>query len=373
MSRDPVEPARAVVACAGHRELARRAAVQGMVLLRNEQAALPLPATVTRLALAGALADAPNLGDHGSSRVYPPATCTIRAGLRSALPGVSLVGPAEPADAAVVVVGMSHNDEGERIMNEDLSFLGFPLNTRPGRWLVGRLMRVLTRFGRGGDRVRLTLSPRDEELIATVAAAHPRTIVVLIGGSAILMEAWRTKVPAILMAWYPGMEGGRAVADVLTGAEEPGGRLPFAIPTSAGHLPFFDAAADRIEYDAWWGQRKLDRDGHPAAYPFGFGLGYTTFDMSLVSVHGAVATVDVANTGGRPGSTVVQVYAVGEVPQLVGFRRVALDAGAATTVDVDLDLTPTLFRDPGTRTWHPRPGSPRFVAAPHSMRDPSSR
>ena len=74
------------------------------------------------------------------------------------------------------------------------------------------------------------------------------------------------------------MEGGRAIADVLTGAAEPGGRLPFAIPVDAAHLPFFDPDARRITYDAWWGQRKLDRDGHPAAYPFGFGLGYTTFD-----------------------------------------------------------------------------------------------
>jgi beta-glucosidase len=88
--------------------------------------------------------------------------------------------------------------------------------------------------------------------------------------------------------------------------------------------------------------------------------------MSLVSVHGPVATVDVANTGTRAGATVVQVYAINAVPQLVGFRRVSLDAGAATTVDVDLDLTPTLSRDPATGDWRPRPGSLRFLIAPHS-------
>ena len=165
-----------------------------------------------------------------------------------------------------------------------------------------------------GGRKALTLHRLDEALIAIVAAANPRTVVVVIGGSAIIMEAWRYQVPAILMAWYPGMEGGRAIADVLTGAQEPGGRLPVAIPTDARHLPFFDTEAKTIIYDSWWGQRKLERDGHPAAYPFGFGMGYTTFDMELlnhrVADGEAVATVRVRNTGQRAGSTVAQVYAI---------------------------------------------------------------
>jgi beta-glucosidase len=160
------------------------------------------------------------------------------------------------------------------------------------------------------------------------------------------------------------MEGGRAIADVLTGAHEPGGRLPLAIPTDARHLPFFDSRAKTIVYDSWWGQRKLDRDGNPAAYPFGFGLGYTTFDMELldhrVSDDAAVATVRVRNTGQRAGSTVAQVYAVNDatdaVPQLVGFRRVELPTGGEDTVAINLDLTPTTQRDPQTRTWSRRPG-----------------
>jgi beta-glucosidase len=199
--------------------------------------------------------------------------------------------------------------------------------------------------------------------------------VVVIGGSAILMESWRHRVPAILLAWYPGMEGGRAIADILTGAQEPGGRLPLAIPTSAGHLPFFDAAARHIRYDAWWGQRKLDRDGHPAAYPFGFGLGYTTFAMELTGhrADGAsgVASVRVANTGPRPGSAVVQVYAADAdaprpVPCLIGFRRVQLGAGEQASVDVELDLGPVRARDPLTRAWARRPGAWQILAAPHS-------
>jgi beta-glucosidase len=366
--RDPVT----AVPVSEHRALARRVAARGAVLLRNEQV-LPLPRTIRRIAVLGPLAGRPNLGDRGSSRVRPPTTCSILEGLREALPDTEIVTDADApgVEAAVVVVGLDHRDEGERIMSGDLGFLGFPFTLRPVRRLVGKLVELVAGLAEGGDRTRLTLADRDEELIRAVAARHPRTVVVLIGGSAVLMESWRARVPAILLAWYPGMAGGHAIADVLTGAAEPGGRLPVAIPTSAAHLPPFDATADRVVYDAWWGQRKLDRDGHPAAFPFGFGLGYTTWEMELLTEAGETATVRVVNTGARAGSTVVQVYAVDEaaerrVPQLVGFRRVELPAGAAATVEVPLDRTPTRERDPVTRAWGPRPGRWRLVAAPHS-------
>ncbi|MBL7498389.1 glycoside hydrolase family 3 C-terminal domain-containing protein [Frankia sp. CN7] len=392
-TRDEAEPAADVVAAPAHRALAREAAVRGTVLLRNEPAGgaplLPLPATTRRLAVLGHLAAAPNLGDHGSSTVRPPTTCSPLEGLREALPAVEIdhldgadaaaaARAAAAADTAVVVVGLTHDDEGERVMNDDpasLRVLGFPFTVPVLGRLLGHVARLLVRYGRGGDRASLTLRPRDERLIAAVAAANPRTVVVVIGGSAILMEAWRDRVPAILLAFYPGMEGGRALGDVLTGRAEPGGRLPFAIPTDAAHLPFFDAEARRVTYDAWWGQRKLDRDGHPAAYPFGFGLGYTTFDLELtghrVSGGDGAATVRVRNTGTRAGSTVAQVYAADAdaprpVPQLIGFRRVELAAGAATEVTIPLDLTPTLERDPTTRAWARRPGTWRILAAPHS-------
>ena len=244
--------------------------------------------------------------------------------------------------------------------------------------LVGRV------FVRGGDRTSLTLRPADERLIRAVAAANARTVVVLIGGSAILTESWRHRVPALVQAWYPGMEGGRALADVLIGRVEPGGRLPFAVPTDAAHLPPFDRHATRVVYDAWWGQRRLDRDGHAPAFPLGFGLGYTTFDVTLVEhtigPDAGTAVVRVRNAGARAGSTVAQVYAAqtvadddaaaGPVPQLLGFRRVRLAAGAEETVGVDLDPGPLRQRDPATRTWSWRGGEWSLMAAqcsPSSM------
>ncbi|WP_204082563.1 beta-glucosidase [Asanoa ishikariensis] len=375
------EPSPDVVASPAHRSLAHEVAVRGAVLLRNAPvsgaAVLPLPSS-SRVAVVGRLAAAPNLGDRGSSMVDPPSTSSPLSGLRTVFPDASYVDgldlaaaarAAGAADVAVVVVGMGPTDEGERITNDDpasLAFLGFPFTLRPVQRLASWLARRVTRFGPGGDRTRLTLHPHDEGLIAAVTDANPRTVVVVIGGSAIIMEAWRSRVAAILLAWYPGMEGGRAIADILTGAAEPGGRLPVAIPRDAAHLPFFDASARRIRYDAWWGQRKLDRDGHRAAYPFGFGLGYSTFTMTLVGGR----RVRVTNTGDRAGSTVAQVYAFDAdadrpVPVLVGFARVALDAGATAEVDVDLDLTPTRQRDPATRTWSQRPGRWQVVAAAH--------
>lgn len=390
--RTDTEPDRAVIAGVEHRALARHVATRGAVLLRNHPVdgtpMLPLPKGIRTLAVVGPLAGMPNTGDHGSSLVRPPTTCSPLQGLREALPGTDLLHVARDpaaaaraarhADAAIVVVGLGPRDEGERLLavgGPDPRVFGFPFRLRPVRRLLNAAIAAAGRILGGGDRSRLTLHPDDEALVTAVAAANPRTAVILIGGSAILTESWRHDVAAILMGWYPGMEGGRALADILTGTTEPGGRLPFAIPTDAAHLPLFDPSAEAVTYDAWWGQRKLDRDGVRAAFPFGFGLGYTTFDVELVGHcaddEGGVADVRVTNTGARPGSAVVQVYAFDAaaprpVPQLVGFRRVVLDSHATETVAVALDLTPTRQRDPHTRTWSRRPGDWRVLAAQHS-------
>ena len=195
-----------------------------------------------------------------------------------------------------------------------------------------------------------------------VTEANAYTAVVVIVGA---RSSWK---PGVIVSGdsdglVPG--DGRRAADpdaspALRGRVD-GCRSPFP-PTPAIYPSTHRAAT--IAYDSWWGQRKLDRDGHPAAYPFGFGLGYTTFDMKLVDHRAAdgeaVATVHVRNTGQRAGFTVAQVYAISDaadaVPQLVGFRRVELPAGGQDRVVITLDLTPTMQRDPETRTWSRRPG-----------------
>jgi beta-glucosidase len=389
---DPVTPGVGVVASPAHRALARRVAATSMVLLRNEVVGdapvLPLDSSVQRIAVLGRLADRPNLGDHGSSRVRPPSTVSPLRGLREALPGARIdavggrdvaaaVRAAQDADVAVVVVGMDQHDEGESVVTGgvDVGILGRAFRSGPLRARITAVARFAERFVRGGDRGSLDLDPADVRLVRAVAAANPRTVVVLIGGSAILTEAWRRDVPALLVAWYPGMEGGRALADVLTGRVEPGGRLPFVLPTDAAHLPPFDRTATAVAYDDRWGQRRLDADGHPPAYPFGFGLGYTTTTVRLVGHRfdddGGDAEVEVANTGDRTGGAVVQVYAADvaqqrPVAQLLGFARTTVPAGGRATVRVRLDPGPTLQRDPETRQWSARPGDWALLAAPHS-------
>jgi beta-glucosidase len=129
------------------------------------------------------------------------------------------------------------------------------------------------------------LHPDDVALIQAVAAVNTRTIVVVIrGGGIIVVDPWNTDVAAILVAWYPGMEGGAAIADMLLGDTEPGGWLPVTIPHRQTDLPTVDWTA--TTYGRWWGQRHLDRSNVEAAYPFGYGLGYTTFELE--DLHGAL-------------------------------------------------------------------------------------
>ncbi len=145
-----------------------------------------------------------------------------------------------------------------------------PLKRIAGRLLTGRIFPP--GFAKGGDRKSLTLHAKDEDLLLAVAAANPRTIAVLVCGSAVIMERWREAVPAIVVLWYAGMEGGNALADILLGKKKPTGRLPFAIPTSADHLPPFDNKAKTVSYSPLHGQALLDHLGVQAAFPFGFGL-----------------------------------------------------------------------------------------------------
>ncbi len=203
----------------------------------------------------------------------------------------------------------------------------------------------------GGDRVSLRLKDEDVALIRATAAANPRTVVVIVSAGAVITEEWRDEVPAVVFGWYSGSEGGAALAEVLFGATDVTGRLPYSIPTTEAHLPFFDRNATSITYDRWFGQRMLDRDGNAAAFPIGFGLSYTTFTIDglvVDSVEGEEisATATVTNTGSRRGRHIVQLYAALDEPDfparvLVGFAPVWLDAGETAEVSVTGSLRPT--------------------------------
>ena len=273
------------------------------------------------------------------------------------------------ADAVLVVVGYTHADEGEYIPPNQLQPHAalFPAPGPGEAELADKLINGMGEggFSPGGDRSSLRLRPEDEALIATVAAANPRTVVAVMAGSAVIMEAWRHTVPAILMLWYPGQEGGHALADILLGKVNPSGRLPCTFAASAGHLPYFDRDATAITYDLWHGYRKLLRDGNEPAFPFGFGLSYTHFahaDLELAADTLAPddtleATVNVTNTGRVAGDDVVQLYiaihgsAVERAPrELKAFARVHLAPGETRQVRLTVPVAELAWFDEG-RGW----------------------
>ncbi|MFF4028335.1 glycoside hydrolase family 3 protein [Streptomyces sviceus] len=214
----------------------------------------------------------------------------------------------------------------------------------------------------GYDRRDLTLPGRQDELVRAVAAANPNTVVIVNSGSPVELP-WREDVAAILLGWFPGQEGGAALADVLTGAHEPGGRLPTTWGTLAdapvtrvtpqgGELPYDEGVF--IGYAAW------EKEGRTPAYPFGHGLGYTDWTYESVEVRGTTVRVRLRNSGARPGREVVQVYlapaeaeADTERParRLAGFAGAEAGPGESTEVTVEIPRRAFEIWDEKTSSW----------------------
>ncbi|MFR0352370.1 beta-glucosidase family protein [Streptomyces sediminimaris] len=212
----------------------------------------------------------------------------------------------------------------------------------------------------GFDRTDLALPGRQDDLVRAVAAANPRTVVVVNSGSPVELP-WRDDVAAVLLSWFPGQEGGAALADVLTGAHEPGGRLP----TTWG--PLADAPVTRVvpengelayTEDLFIGYRAWEKEGRTPSYPFGHGLGYTDWTYESVEVDGTTAKVRVRNTGERPGREVVQVYLApaGSGPgrparRLAGFAGVQAGPGESAEAVVELPRRAFEVWDEASDTW----------------------
>ena len=219
------------------------------------------------------------------------------------------------------------------------------------------------------DRAFLHLPGHQEALIQAVAATGKPSVVVLVGGSAITMSRWLDRVDAVLMAWYPGEEGGNAVADVLFGDANPAGRLPITFPLSEGQLPLVYNHKPTGRGDDY-----LDLTGQPL-FPFGFGLSYTRFEYSQLTIDrdtiGTRGTVTVRakvkNTGTRAGDEVVQLYlrdllasVARPVLELKAFQRIHLAAGAETEVRFELGPEQLQMLDRDLR-WVVEPGAFRVL------------
>ncbi|MFG2768993.1 glycoside hydrolase family 3 protein [Streptomyces sp. NPDC048350] len=230
----------------------------------------------------------------------------------------------------------------------------------------------------GFDRKDLALPGRQDDLVRAVAAANPNTVVVVNAGSPVEMP-WREDVAAVLLSWFPGQEGGAALADVLTGAAEPGGRLPTTWPVALADVPVTEVTPTDGELDytegVLIGYRAWDKAGATPAYPFGHGLGYTTWSYDSLEVTPTTAKVTLTNTGTRTGREVVQIYLAPTADSverparwLAGFASV--EAGAGESVEVGIPLPRRAFEiwDEERHDWTFVPGAYEVRAA-HSLGD----
>jgi beta-glucosidase len=389
---DPQAYPRSLAGSAEHAALAREVAEKAAVLLKNDGPLLPLDKTkVRRIAVVGHLAETDNTGDHCSSDVKAPYTTSALKGLRDYLAGATVLHAdggdlaevarvAREADVVVVVAGTRWDEVGEYITDDEGLHPSGPAQKRP---LVVKLPLLMKEpwVMSGGDLVPPALKARDVDVIHAAARANPRCVVALVGGTVYTMEEWRHDVPAVLMAWYFGMEGGHALARILFGDVNPSGKMPLTTPKDESQLPFFDEYADTIEFGPYHGYTLADKKGYEPTYPFGYGLSYTTYSYGNLGIvapevapDGRVdVTVDVTNTGSRAGEEVVQLYVGFEgskierpVKLLRAFAKVALAAGETKTVPLSVGVKDLAWYEPQMKAWQIEPMTYGVLVGPSS-------
>jgi len=347
-----------VVALPEHRQESRRSAQRTMVLLRNEGGLLPLAKTLKNVAVIGPVADSKEATE-GSWMVFGhvPAAVTVLDGIRAKLPDANVTyapGPEIRRDIPSMFDEMfSDNKKPQQTPEEAEAAFQTAVSTARGADMVIMVLgEEANMAGEAASRASLDLPGRQQELLEAVVALGKPVALVLLNGRPLSIPWAAENVPAILEAWEPGTEGGNAVADILFGDANPGGKLPVTFPRKGGHSPLYYARnithspeGGRMYFPRYW-------DGAPVPlYPFGFGLSYTTFAVDnlkvsapQVKVGGTVTvTADVTNTGSVAGDEVVQLYIHQQagtdsrpMRELKGFERVPLQPGETKTVTFQL-------------------------------------
>ena len=342
------------VATSADAQFALKTAEQSTVLLKDDNNILPFDSsTIKSIAVIGADGStSPKVVGSGSAGVLPPYVVTPLQGItKRAGSGVSvqyadgsdLTKAAQVAQSANVAIVFANDEEAE-----------------------------------GTDRSNLNFPNNQDQLIEAVAQANPHTIVVLNTGAPVLMP-WVNQVSGIVEAWYPGQEDGNAIAAILFGDVNPSGKLPMTFPQQASDIPAntpaqYPGINDQESYSegVFVGYRHYDEDNITPLFPFGYGLSYTNFSYSNLSItpnststNGSVSvSLDVTNSGSRAGSDVVQLYLgipsvkVAEPPkQLKGFQKVSLDPGQTQHVSFTLDASAMSYWDVNTHGWAVQQGT----------------
>jgi beta-glucosidase len=357
-----------------HRQLARVAAQRSMVLLRNENQALPLKKDISSIAVIGPLADSKQ-DIEGSWTIMgePSSAVTVLAGIRNTLgSGVRIEyakGPDIKRDIPSFFEAFMSGPKAppQTPAQAEEAFNKAVDTARRCDVAVLVLGELANMSGEAASRASLDLPGRQQQLLEAVVATGKPVVLVLLNGRPLNL-AWASEhVPAILEAWYPGTEGGNAIADILFGDANPGGKLPVSWPRHVGQLPVYYAhnLTHEPETSLRFKSRYWDLLSSPL-YPFGFGLSYTKFAFSNLKLDQPQVklgerlgvSVDVENMGSRPGDEVVQLYihqqagsASRPVRELKGFERITLAPGQKKTVHFSLGKKELSFWSPQEKQW----------------------
>ena len=360
-----------------HQRLARRAIPRSVVLLRNQNALLPLDKkTIRSIAVIGPLADDQNdLLSMWGALVKPGPTVTILQGIQEKVgpsvhvafahgPNLSRTIPSPfegiPMTAALKEQPAQTDQEAQQSIADAVTLV------RESDIAILVLGEIDLMSGEAASRASLKLSNHQEDLLEAVSATGKPVVLVLVNGRPLNISWAAEHVPAILEAWYPGSQGGNGIADVLFGDANPSGHLPVSWPRASGQLPLYynHNLTQSPETAPDFKSRYWDILSTPL-YPFGYGLSYTTFSFDHLQVTpearigGKIdVSADVTNTGKDTGDAVVQLYihqragsASRPVRQLKGFERVTLEPGATRTVHFTLGKDELQFWSPAEKKW----------------------
>jgi beta-glucosidase len=370
---DPPKPG-GVIDYGAHAATAQAIAEQGFVLLRNRDGALPLASGLRRIVVIGSHADKGVLSGGGSSQVIPVGGIAIPGLGPQNFPGPLVYDPSSPVKAIEAEAGGARvdYDEGDDIPRAAQAAEGADAVVIFAHQWAAEMF----------DLPDLSLPDGQDRLIEAVAAANPRTVVVLETGGPVLMP-WLSRTAAVIEAWYPGARGGDAIARTLFGEVNPSGRLPMTFPADESQLPRAkianqsenkeagnkDPVPQPVEVDyfegAQTGYKWFDRNGLKPLFPFGFGLSYTAFDYAglTTAASGSSLTVslDVKNTGPRRGAGIPQFYVrrpgdAGFPIRLVGWSKVWLSPGETQRMTLTVDPRLLARFDIAAGEWEIVPG-----------------
>jgi beta-glucosidase len=350
---------------AEHHDLAREIAGRAIVLLKNDGGILPLAADDTgTIAVIGELARTPRYQGGGSSQITPTLLDDALTEITAATEATVLFAPGYLTGDSAAQESAAQDGETEAEEDQDLlaEAVAVAETSDVALVFVGSAHET-----EGADRDSIDLPAAHRELIEAVAKVNPRTVVILSNGAVLATAPWDKAVPAVVEGWLLGQAGGGAVADVLFGRVNPSGRLAETIPLRIqDHPSYLDFPGEnghvRYGEGLFIGYRGFDARDQAVAYPFGFGLSYTTFDYGQATAtatdHGIEVRVPVTNTGERDGREVVQVYvslpgsAVSRARrELKAFAGVPLTAGETKDVVLSIDRDDLAYWDTRLNRW----------------------